>query len=285
VPGATTGRGFVREPAAPSCLAQLQYGEEVGDVKTGTRIIRGDTQLEDTGWQRQVDAYREAAAVPADQKLKLTIVPWFDPSKGIRRMIQVITPLDEKGEPHGEVHTFRPLVRQPVHVVTYRHGVRHGTEKQWAGVHGNDVYLRTEIPWQNGRVHGDRVLYHPNGKVMTTTRYAGGKETDESRSLDAEGRLERTVTFKGGKKHGDLKDYWPETGKLRRVIPYHNGKVEGMVREYYSDGTKKREVPLISDAMHGVEKVYDAEGHAIETRYWIDGELADEAEFKERFKK
>jgi len=272
--------------AAPRpCFAQLQYGEDVGNVEVETKIIRGDAKLENGEWQRRVDAYRATAKVPEDQRLKLSIVPWFDPSKGIRRMIQTITPLDDKGMPHGEVHTFRPLVRQPIHVVTYRHGVRHGTEKQWAGVHGNDIRLRAEIPWQNGEVHGDRIMYHPNGKVMTTTKYVRGKETGESRSFDPEGRTERTVTFKGGKKHGELKDYWPETGKLRRVIPYHNGKVEGLVREYYSDGTKKREVPLKNDAMHGVERVYNADGKQIETRYWIDGEPVDEAEFKERFKK
>ena len=169
-------------------------------------------------------------------------------------------------------------------LVTYQTGVRHGIEKEWAGSH-SVRYLRIEIPWQNGKVHGQRKLYHPNGKVMTTTTYRNDVVTDESRTLDPEGRLERTVSFRNGKKHGEMKDLWPETGKLRRSITYRDGKVEGVAREYYSNGKLKRESPLKNNALHGIEKLFQPDGKPQETRYWIDGDLVDEKEFKERFTK
>jgi len=284
LPGTADGGGFVGRPEI-GMLAQLQFGEDVGNLDTETMIVTGEEELEPPGWQRQIEAYREATGAAEDRKLKLTIVPWFNPSKGIERMIQRITPLDEKGEPHGEVHSFRPLVRQPVHAVTYRHGIRHGLEQQWEGAHQGKTYLRAKIPWQNGQVHGERIMYHPGGEVMTITRYNRGKETGESRSFDAQGRLERAVTYRNGNKHGELRDIWPQTGKPRRIIPYRNGKVDGVVQEFYPNGKKKREVTLKNNAMHGVERVYNEEGKEIETRYWIDGERVGEARFKEEFKK
>jgi antitoxin component YwqK of YwqJK toxin-antitoxin module len=260
-----------------------QTDDGVGNLETETVVVGRNSELDDPQYDRAVKQYWEATGLDENHKLRLTIAPWWDPSKGIRRMIQTITPINSKGQPDGEEHTFRPLFGQS-RSVTYQAGVRHGVEKEWAGSH-SVRYLRIEIPWQNGKIHGQRKLYHPNGKVMTTTTYRNDVVTGESRTLDPEGRLERTVSFRNGKKHGEMKDLWPETGKLRRSITYRDGKVEGVAREYYSNGKLKRESPLKNNALHGIEKLFQPDGKPQETRYWIDGDLVDEKEFRERFKK
>lgn len=197
--------------------------------------------------------------------------------------IQSLTPVDPQGIPDGEAHFIERWGWATTRIVPYRKGVLDGTEKLFVRER-DKYYMQTEIPWKDGKIHGVKKRYHPNGKVMSEAPYENGIATGSSRFYDLAGRLQKESSFKDGMPEGDMVEYYPLTGKPRKVISYKAGKADGVVREYYDSGKLKREIRVKDDAFQGVERQYDEEGNCTKVRYWLDDQEVSESEFREKFK-
>lgn len=221
---------------------------------------------------------------PAGNKLRVTLGKFYDmghssSTNKIEPYIASYVPLNAAGKPDGLEEFITPRSPRPHRTVTYRNGVKHGPETLY-----REGKRSTEVPWQEGIITGVRRTYHLNGKVGTETGYVNGVAEGKSQSYDNQGRLSRDCVMKGGQRTGVLTDFWPETGRHRRVIPYDLGKVNGTMREFYANGQLKREMPFRQDALHGVEKQFEADGTPTRTRYWIDGEMVSKDTFAKRSK-
>lgn len=217
-----------------------------------------------------------------DTAFKALLRPTFDSSKkaNILQLYSFVL-LDEKGRPHGTECFYAFWGQGRVRSVEWKHGVRDGVERLY---HERDFGggLRAEIPWKDGVIEGERKSYSREGEVVSVTPYVDGEPEGVSKSWSYDGKLTRECSMKAGKRHGVMKQYWPDTGEVKREVTYDMGTVVGVAKDYYSDGRLKREIPFEDNRMHGVEKQYDPDGTVSRVRYWYEGEVVDEETWQAR---
>ena len=256
-------------------------GEQTGDRVVEVEIAKpGDLGNPDTN--AELKHHLTTTKYPEGAKLRLTIGSFFDPSRGERFTIKVITPLNAAGKPDGVElypHPWMGVLKR----ISYKDGLKDGPEQIFGSTNGR-LALRTEIPWKAGKIDGVRKNFHTNGSVANETPYADGVEQGEAKSYDEKGVITRTVKYEKGKRVGDMTDYWPGTDKKQRVVPYADGKIAGVVKEFYLDGKVKTESPFKDDRKHGVEKSYDASGAVVATNYWLNGEKVTKEAFEKASK-
>ena len=207
--------------------------------------------------------------------------------------VERMTPLNPQGKADGTELWFGDWYRQPYHLIPFKNGLRQGVERLYQTHEAWDDktkritsvwYVQAEIPWENDKLHGVKKTFHPDGKLASQSPYVRGAISGEGRSYTQEGKLYRIARYKGGKKHGDLTDYWPRNGKVKRVIPYNTGRVHGVAREFYFSGKPKWERPFRDNLQHGIERHWEEDGSEVRTRYWVNGEMVPKEEFDKAFK-
>lgn len=226
--------------------------------------------------------------LPDEHKVRMKLVT-RSPGPQVITFVETLTPLNAAGQEHGEELQFANWYQEPVRTALYENGVKHGAERvyrltqQWnektKRVH-SVRYLQAEVPWVKGQVHGIKNTFHPNGKVASQVRFENNQVTGESRSFSDEGKLVRLARYQGGKRHGEMFDYWPGNGKVRRSITYDLGKVNGLAREFYYSGKPKWERQFKDNRQHGVEQHFADDGTVARTRYWLEGQETTKAEFE-----
>ena len=234
-------------------------------------------------YEGSLAAYVKAIA-PA-HRLQVTYQKFYDPSvtEGLREMASILTTLDANGVRDGEETFFRPLQHQPVRIVTWKAGVQDGPEKQFQVV-GGKYYLDTLIPWKNGKVHGVKQGFYPDGKVLSEASYVQGRLDGVSKNYEPDGFVTRSSSYRDGKRDGPLTEYWNTTRKLKKTINYKMGKVDGQVRQYYDSGKLKMEAQLWDDKYHGIQKEYDEDGKLRQARYWILDKQVSPSQFEQEFR-
>lgn len=87
----------------------------------------------------------------------------------------------------------------------------------------------------NGKLQGDRVIYHPNGQIEIEERY------------------ENNVII------GPYKTYY-HTGTLAQEANYVKGMMQGILKTYYKDGSLKEEVTMMDNNENGPFTEYHQNG-------------------------
>jgi len=190
-----------------------------------------------------------------------------------------VVALDDEDRPHGVERLVMDAMqyRQNYRMVPWRHGQRHGVEKEYV-----QQQMVVEIPWVDGRMHGTRKTYFANGDIQSETEYANGVASGPTRTWDREGSLIMEGRHEDGNRHGVFSEYWPGTTQPQRQITYRHGVVDGTVREYYPSGKLRRERTFVDEALHGPDRMYLEDGDVFQTRYWFRGEPVTEEEFHTR---
>lgn len=265
-----------------TCITLVRADDKDTATDTGTRVVEVDTakpgDLGSPDVNGELRHYITANKYPEGTKLRVTIGSLFDPSRGERFTIKVLTPLNAAGKPDGLEQYPHPWMGV-LKTISYKDGLKDGPEKIF-GQAGGKLMLRTEVPWKAGKIEGVRKNFHTNGNVANETPYADGVEQGEAKSFDEKGAITRTVKYEKGKRVGEMTDYWPGADKKQRVVPYADGKITGVVKEFYLDGKIKTESPFKDDRKHGVEKSYDTSGAVVSTNYWLNGEKVTKEAFE-----
>ena len=270
---------FAADAPAP---AKADGNEEASPLKIVV-VENGKAPEGYPGFANAIAAYRKANKVPDEFKVRIGVRHYYQDGVGFHNMIAVIVPLNAKDQPEGFETIYKEHIGM-IHTANYKDCLKDGVELDYAGSYSTQ-YVRIETPWVAGKIDGVKKMYHPNKKILAETPYEKGVENGESKSYDADGNLIRTVTFKTGKREGNLTDFWPGTTKPKRVVPYKNGKIEGMVRDFYLEGQPKGEIPFKQDRQHGIAKELQPDGKVTRTVYWIDGDQVSQADFEKKFVK
>jgi antitoxin component YwqK of YwqJK toxin-antitoxin module len=197
---------------------------------------------------------------------------------GVKRYAETLTPLNPEGQPDGMSLSWGDWYRPPVRSTPYVAGKREGVETIYFG--GGSTQAQATITWVADEIHGPKKTYYQNGTLASESNYEHGVVTGESKSYGKDGALLRVATFKDGKRHGVVRDYWPDRPDLvKREITYRMGEVHGLAREYYSNGQVKWEQPFVDNKQHGIETHYEADGTVNKTKYWLAGDEVDEAAY------
>ena len=112
-----------------------------------------------------------------------------------------------------------------------RHGKMHGIYMEFYAPEDRrkqtypNGHLETKLTYVNGRVHGMRYDYHPNGQRRRAGFVMGNNWIGQVRVWYETGTLEVEIYMVNGKRHG-ICMYWNRTGDVS-VYHYEHGKDVG----------------------------------------------------------
>ncbi len=143
-------------------------------------------------------------------------------------------------------------------------------------------------------VHGDHphdILKVENGlfvyKKQKYTPVRDGKKHGVETEWKLKGEpsvrdhITRTTTYKGGERHGELREYYPN-GMLRELWNYVDGKLQGMVQEFYESGALKEMYNVKDGRKHGLYEMYWESGPIMKEAMYFEGKLDDfERQYRE----
>ena len=163
-----------------------------------------------------------------------------------------------------EVHEDGELVAQ--YSVQKKTEIRHGPYQKFA-----NGQLAEEGVYQDGQLHGERILYYANGNAELIENY----EMDEFKGLYQafyeSGALHIEGMYSSGAMNGIWKRYY-EPGQLMEEVAFENNEENGPFIEYYENGKLKAEGQYRNgDNEHGLLKLYDENGVLVKTMDCLNG--------------
>jgi len=229
--------------------------------------------------------------IPADRKYRLTIEQFYDSghsssSHKLESYLLAVVPVDDNGCPDGVERFYNPRNPSPDREITWKNGVKHGSERVYAysRMKGVGQYVRTETPWENGKIHGIKRVRGTNGQVTSECTFVNGLQQGLATGYGPKGGVVSTVLYKNGKKNGKAVYYYPRTKQIKREVVYHDDLINGVTVEYYLNGKLKRKMQVRNSLMHGVTEMYAEDGALARKIYCLDGEIVTESEFNQKYK-
>ena len=148
-------------------------------------------------------------------------------------------------------------------VKTYHRNGKLKTEERYATPKGHNGYIK------DGLFKG----YHDNGYLYEEQTFANNVAEGIKKVYNKDGKLTTETAYKGGKKHGLLKEYDPKTGTLTKEEPFVEDYLEGVRKDYRSDnGALRMTQEFKKGKPDGAKVTYDKDGKtATKTEMFKDG--------------
>lgn len=93
---------------------------------------------------------------------------------------------------------------------------------------------------QKGALHGELVMFHPNGQRKESVVYLNGIQYGPYKAYDTEGTLVFEGTLREGRKEGVWVTWYDATQKRQECL-YENDVLTGKCTYWYIDGSLQRE--------------------------------------------
>jgi antitoxin component YwqK of YwqJK toxin-antitoxin module len=150
-------------------------------------------------------------------------------------LVQIIeyTPLGDK----REQVTIKDVFGNQASVSTVyftKNGKTDGPFKEYRSGGGSN--LLQVFNYKEGKVHGEYVRYHYNGKIEDQGMYVNDRREGVWKSYFSDGTLWKTGEYINGEQAGEWA-YYEENGTIWRKGSYVKGKEEGVWRTYFEDGS------------------------------------------------
>jgi len=200
--------------------------------------------------------------------------------------------LQPQSSKHLEGPAYQGFARPFVWEARFADDVLHGT---WTMIDAEGRPIRT---WEfdQGRLHGKAVDWHPNGKKRRELRYSYGVPQDELSEWDEKGQLLRQMKYTDGRPHrvfiekhsnGEKKlqgwylgpkeiarvtfNWWE--GTMRLDISEVEGKEErhGTWTSWHTDGSKQYEGEYQHDQPTGVHSWWYPSGQKLASGHFVHG--------------
>jgi antitoxin component YwqK of YwqJK toxin-antitoxin module len=111
----------------------------------------------------------------------------------------------------------------------------------------------------NGKLHGIREIYYPNGGIEIRERYDADVITGLYESFHPNGQLEQSGYLVNGAMTG-LWRKWDDNGALLEEVLMKDNEENGPFVEYHPDGSLKAEGSYLHAKEDGTLKLYDEAG-------------------------
>ncbi len=115
----------------------------------------------------------------------------------------------------------------------------------WKYYHQASKVVMTLEHFKNGKLHGKRETFFPDGKLAEESNYVAGIQEGTYKKYNAKGAILEHVNYKNGQIDG-IAIYNDGDGKLASKGPYVNGLKKGYW-EFYNNGKliKKEKYPVV----------------------------------------
>ena len=125
--------------------------------------------------------------------------------------------------------------------------------------------------YTNDSLHGERILYFPNGQPEIIERYEHGKFVGKYQLFHENGQLKQEGSYIDGKMEGEWKGYY-DNGQLKEVVTIEANEENGPFTEYHKNGKLKAEGQYLNgDFEHGLLKLYDEHGELVKKMNCVKG--------------
>jgi antitoxin component YwqK of YwqJK toxin-antitoxin module len=119
--------------------------------------------------------------------------------------------------------------------------------------------------YHEGKLHGQRVLFYPNGDSLILETYENGDFEGIYKAFHPTGKLKTLGTYHQNQIEGKWMQYY-ETGQLKEVVLFQNGEENGPFKEYHPNGQLSVEGTYKDgDNENGLLKFYDEKGQHYKT--------------------
>jgi len=131
----------------------------------------------------------------------------------------------------------------------------------------DDGKRKEEIPWLNGKIHGDWISWYHNGIMESHYIYTNGVKNGKWQWWNENGKLREEYNWKDGKRNGEQIE-WYENGQKMMLINYLEDVKHGEEIQWYNNGNIKSKVTFNHGKMNG--KYY---------QWYLNGKKSEEGEF------
>ena len=116
----------------------------------------------------------------------------------------------------------------------------------------DDLKLKSEVQYKHGRKHGYEKQWNNNGALTLVRNYIKGNKSGIHKAWWDNRKLMFKYCFnKNGEYHGAVKE-WYETGQIYRDFNYKNGKEVGSQQLWKIDGTIKANYQVVNNERFGL---------------------------------
>ena len=199
----------------------------------------------------------------------------------------------QHGIKEGIHHTY-DTNEWPIILANYRQDQLHGDYEEYYrehnlmadGINASSPRLKNEATYQNGVLHGEQRLYHPNGEVWAIINWDNGIKEGNYSSFREDGTrileeyykdglldglrktynqddiLTKEETYRASILNGLVKNYNGSNGNKSSQYTYADGILEGSFSEYNhtTNGSKNRHGNYSDGVLSGTVTEYDSSG-------------------------
>lgn len=92
--------------------------------------------------------------------------------------------------------------------------------------------LRSQLPYREGKLHGEWINWYENGQKQSVTPYRDGRTHGVVRRWYSDGTRASVKPYRDGEPHGEATE-WDEQGRVRETGRFVDGKRDGVWTEYH----------------------------------------------------
>jgi antitoxin component YwqK of YwqJK toxin-antitoxin module len=145
----------------------------------------------------------------------------------------------------------------------------------------NKDQLRTKFHFVKGKKEGKHEWFYENGGLERVIHFQDDVNSGDLLAWYPDGSIQSKQRFEKGKPVGDHKDYYPKSNpdqkdveRLARFFNYDDeGRLQGEAKTFYPNGKLQGLLCHEHGVLHGIKKMYDENGNALEEANYISGKL------------
>lgn len=129
------------------------------------------------------------------------------------------------------------------------------------------------------QLDGERLTYHPNGKISDKENYRNGKRHGEQLGYNQNGKMIAKSTYEDGVLHGEQIHTFNDSGLIWKAENYKAGSLDGQQIEYYQNGKIREKKNITANSGSSGESYYEDGKPESKFNYDKDGKLVPESAF------
>ena len=146
----------------------------------------------------------------------------------------------------------------------------------------NEIYDNGNIlvkeNYKNGKLEGERKVFHPNGTIWIVERFKAGRHYGERRIYDKDGTVRRIEGFRTGNKRilFEKHRYSYDDGGLKLTFSVVNEKKEGEELYFHPNGQIELSSCYVEGQRVGPSRRYNHDGTLLSYSYYVKNKVSED---------